>query len=222
MNSSLVFAALVLDHHRIPIVGCKSHLLNSEVNFMVKEVQDIGRTLISVHETMTQCKQRLKNAALLRNLVSLSPFLYNHTRWSGKQCMLQRFLRIRDELIEVSDEDRSDLAINSSEASKDNARRYCKQLKQIDIKTKYLQTRKLSLSNSQNSLYFLIAEIQEGFNHSKSPFYHCFLKKRYICTDARIPDTRAFERDVCKIKDGKSAIMTEEEKMACECFFHSC
>lgn len=130
--------------------------------------------------------------------------------------MLQRFLRIRDELIQVSDEDRSDVAINHIEAFKNKVTRYCKQLEQIGITTKYLQTRKLPPSHCQNSLDLLIAEIQEGLNHSESPFYHCLLKKRYISTDAIVMYNRAFERGVFKIQEGRTAIMTREKKMACE------
>lgn len=68
----------------IPHVGCKSHLLNLEVNFMVRMVPDLEKTLDSIHQTMLQCKQRLRNAALLRNIVELRPIIHNKTRWSGK------------------------------------------------------------------------------------------------------------------------------------------
>jgi len=61
----------------LPHVGCKNHLLNLDVNQMVKSTQELNRTLTSVHETMTQCKKRLKNAALLRNLVDLKPIIHN-------------------------------------------------------------------------------------------------------------------------------------------------
>ena len=84
----------VADLLGIPHVACKNHLLNLEVNEMVKQNRDLEITLNSIHETMSSCKKKLKNAALLRNLVSLVPVLHNKTRWSGKLYMMERFLRI--------------------------------------------------------------------------------------------------------------------------------
>ena len=75
----------------IPHVACKNHLLNLEVNWMVKQTRDLEQMLNSVHKMMGQCKKKLKNAVLLRNLVSLVPILHNKMRWSGKLCMLERF-----------------------------------------------------------------------------------------------------------------------------------
>ena len=53
---------------------------------------------------MVSAKTRLKNAAILRNLTDLKPKLDNDTRWSGKFEVLQRFGRLRDDLIEVSED----------------------------------------------------------------------------------------------------------------------
>ena len=88
---------------RVLHVVCKNHVLNLEVNQMVKLTRDLEQTLNSVHKMMGQCKKKLKNAALLRNLVSLVPILHNKTRWSGKLYMLDWFLKILDELIMVGD-----------------------------------------------------------------------------------------------------------------------
>ena len=56
-----------------------------------------------IHDMMAQCKKKLKNAALLRNLVNLVPVLHNKTRWSGKLYMMEQFLKIHDKLIAVAE-----------------------------------------------------------------------------------------------------------------------
>ena len=70
----------VADLLKIPHVACKNHILNLEVNEMVKQTRELEVTLSSsIHETMSQCRKKLKNAALLRNLVNLVPVLHNKT-----------------------------------------------------------------------------------------------------------------------------------------------
>lgn len=64
----------------IPHVACKSHLLNLEVNYMVRMISDWDTTIVSVHAKMLQCKQHLQNPALLRNVIDLRPVLHNQTR----------------------------------------------------------------------------------------------------------------------------------------------
>lgn len=204
----------------IPHVACKSHLLNLEVNYMVEMTVDLHRTLEAVHETMSQCKQRLRNAALLRNLIDLRPVLHNKTRWSGKFYMLRRFLRIREELIEVSQDERSDLVVNSSQAFKRKVERYCRQLQQIDFATKELQTRKLSLSQCQNVLDCLVSDVRSGFNNIDSPFHLCFLKNKYIDSRSEILHDSCFESGVCKIQENRVAAMSEAERRACVRLLH--
>ena len=96
----------------IPHVGCKSHILNLEVNEMVKNNEELIATLQSVQTTMLYFKQRLKNAAILRNIVILKPVLHIKTRWSSKSSLLERFVRLRDEFVEVSRSKESDVEIN--------------------------------------------------------------------------------------------------------------
>lgn len=61
---------------------------------MVRMTSDLDITINSVHITMLQCKQRLRNAALLREVVYLRPVLQNQTLWFGKWYMLERFLYV--------------------------------------------------------------------------------------------------------------------------------
>lgn len=130
--------------------------------------------------------------------------------------MMERFLRIRDELIEVCDDDRSDLTMNRSLAFKQKVQRYCRHLQQINMVTEELQTRKLSLSHCQNALDLLVEDVQSGFSNPDSVFYRCFLKNQYISNDAEILQDRQFESGVCKIQDGRTAAMSRAEKIACQ------
>lgn len=86
------------------LVGCLSHKLNLQVNKIVSETPQLGEQLSSVHETMLSASNSIKNSAVLRNLTDLHTIKPNDTRWSGKYFMLERFSRIRADLIKASDE----------------------------------------------------------------------------------------------------------------------
>lgn len=58
---------------RVPHVGCLSHKLNLEVNHMVDSTS-------KVHETMMNCKCRLRNRDLQRNLTTMATIIHNATR----------------------------------------------------------------------------------------------------------------------------------------------
>lgn len=130
--------------------------------------------------------------------------------------MLERFLRIRDELIEVSQDDRSHLIVNRSQAFKNKVLRYCQQLIQIDLTTKELQTRNIWLSHCQNALDLHCDDVRDGFHYSNSPFFLCVLKNRYITNDAKILYDLLFESGVWKIQDNRVAGITNSGKIACQ------
>lgn len=68
---------------------------------MVSKNALLQRTLDKVRKTMSDSKRRLKNRSKLRNLTDLSPVLANATRWPNKARILQRFVKIYDQLREV-------------------------------------------------------------------------------------------------------------------------
>lgn len=150
---------------------------------------DLAQTLALAHEIMGNCKTRLCNADILRNIIDLRPVLHNKTRWSGKLHMLQRFLQSRDELIEVSNDRRSDFHVNSSVNFKRKVERYCTQLQQNDFATRELQTRKISLFYCKNVLDWLVADVRSGFRNSSSPCHLFFLKTKCIgCESENLQD----------------------------------
>ena len=75
----------------IPHIACLNLRLNSEVNAMVHNDELLKSTLYCLARTMSNFMGKLTDRAVLRNLSSLSPFLYYHTRWAGKLLMLKRF-----------------------------------------------------------------------------------------------------------------------------------
>lgn len=50
---------------------------------------------------MTSAQNKLRNAALLRNLTDIKAITGYQTRWTGTCAMIKRFLGTRSELIEV-------------------------------------------------------------------------------------------------------------------------
>ena len=102
----------------IPHVGCTNHKLNLEVNRMVAYDKAMSRAIDLIHDTMKTSRQRIRNRAMLRNLTFLSPITHNVTRWSSKYDMMARFLRIRSELISVSETNGARMTMDKSNAFK--------------------------------------------------------------------------------------------------------
>ncbi|KAI0565914.1 hypothetical protein FGB62_13g233 [Gracilaria domingensis] len=129
--------------------------------------------------------------------------------------MLERFLRIRDELIEVGKDARANLDINDSLSFRNKVLRYTKQLQEINYTTKYLQTRLLSLSACQDALDMLQEDVSNGFDHRDSAFYCCVLQSKYITPNSDIFPNAVFERGVCKIQSNRAQELTIAESEAC-------
>lgn len=112
----------ILDLLQTPYIFCKNHLLNLEVNRIVNSTVELSNVIDSVSATMTQCKQRLKNAPLLRNMVEWHPILYYQTRWSGKFYLLQRFLQTWEHLVKMDGSAQADVDVNTSTAFKNKVK----------------------------------------------------------------------------------------------------
>lgn len=97
--------------------------------------------------------------------------------------MMEIFLRIRDELIEVSNDGRSDITVNASIAFRDRATKYTGWLKRINNCTQFLQTRLLSLEKCRGVLDILIDDVQTFGEEEESPLYNCNLGVKYIASD---------------------------------------
>ena len=115
----------------VPHVGSLSHKLNLELKAMVNSDRILSTTIDSIHSTMLNCKQKLKNRDMLRNLTALSPILHNKTRWTSKYTMLKRFNRIRDHLLILADTEGAVLTINRTIAFKNQSNKYEKMFEDL-------------------------------------------------------------------------------------------
>lgn len=115
--------------------------------------------------------------------------------------MMERLLRIWDKLIEVSCDESFALTVNTTKAFKNKIVRYCKQMKQTNYYTKYLQTKELSLNRCRDFPNVLIEDVQEGFNNPDSDLYRCFLGRKYITSNPDILPDPEFKSGICKIQN---------------------
>ena len=114
---------------------------------MTNRLPELNQILESVQNSMRQCKQSLKNAAVLRNLSTLKPIMYNKTRWSGKHDVLKRFIKNREDLIKAADDENTTLEVNSTMGFLNKVKRHQKALARIQIATQEMQTQFHSLSS---------------------------------------------------------------------------
>ncbi|KAI0558591.1 hypothetical protein FGB62_200g011 [Gracilaria domingensis] len=110
--------------------------------------------------------------------------------------MLERFLQIRDQLIDVNEDEKFNLHVNGTVVFRNKVSRYARQLEETNYTTKYLQERKLSLANCRERLDMLIEDAATGFSNRESPFYRCFLQSKYITMHADILPDSLFESGV--------------------------
>ncbi|KAI0559707.1 hypothetical protein FGB62_139g25 [Gracilaria domingensis] len=103
--------------------------------------------------------------------------------------MLERLLLIRDNLIEVSQDERSNLDVNDSVAFRNKMAR--------------------------EALDMLTDDVNGGIESSHLPFFHCSLLDKYIADDAEILANPFFESGVCKIQNNRSHQLTEVEVTDC-------
>ena len=113
-------------------------------------------TIKKIYDVMRTCKIKLKHRATLRKLTNLSPITANERRWTGKYEMVKRLNTIRDELIDVADDEDCDLEIDTSPKFKRIALRCEKQLGQMSAVTTELQKAHPSLSECRFAIDSLL------------------------------------------------------------------
>lgn len=198
----------------IPLIGCNSHKLNLEVNHMLSCHADLRTIIDSVHETMKSAKSKLKNAAVLRNITDLRPIINNATRWSGKSDMLERYLRLRDDLIEASGEPNADIQMDTTIRFKNKVVRYAAMLQEINAVTKYLQIQGRTLADCRDDIDLLIDSIAQENANRNSNLFNCRLGKKYIDPKSSIVHSAAFESGVVKLQRGLLSSLSDAEKEA--------
>ncbi len=136
---------------RNPFIGCNSHKLNLEDDYIIKKDSELSNAIYNVLETMREAKQ-LKNSALLRNITDFEPVMHNKTRCSGTYEMLKRFLSIREELLEVRSSADSTLPIGGTLQFHTKVKKFKSLLSEIDIVAKSLQTKGYTLAQCRDDL----------------------------------------------------------------------
>lgn len=200
---------------QVPHVGCMSHKLNLEVKAMVKRHHLLRSTIDSVQQTMSDCKRRLRNRAILRNLTRFTPVLMNETRWSGIYTMLKRYNHIRDDLLKVVDTEGATVTMDVSSGFSRQTKRFADMLAEINTVTLELQKYGASLSDCRYAVDTLSEVVTSGRNDEHSLFYGCKLGNSYIQEKSHIATDDTFETGVVKVQRGDISAMTPEEKEAC-------
>ena len=122
----------------------------------------------------------------LRNLTDLSPITPNETRWTAKYEMVKRFNTIRDELIDVADDEDCDLEIDTSLQFKRIALRCEKQLGQMNAVTTELQKEHLSLSECRLAIDSLSECVKNDRDILGNPFYRTKFTGCYVSSNGRL------------------------------------
>lgn len=116
---------------------------------------------------MTSAETKLKKAAVLGNITDLRPTLDNGPRWSGKFEIFARFDRMRDDLIEASEDEDTDLVLNASPVFANMTRKYSRMLHEINCVTKYLQSNGHRRTDCRDDLEALIEAVHDEMDNAK-------------------------------------------------------
>lgn len=185
---------------------------------MVSRHTALHRSLEKVHDTMSDCKRRITNRSMLRNLTDLSPVIANATRWSGKYLMLQRFVDLYDTLVEVVEAEGSTVRMDKSAGFLQQVKCFTEMLGEINVVTKELKTRGATLSDCRLAVDMLMDVVKTSRADSGSPFYGCKLGTTYISTDSYISTESSFECAVVKIQRNEASSLSAAELNACKNF----
>ena len=155
----------------VPMVVCKSHQLNLELQKMLREYNDLETMVDSVHETTSNWMNRLRNRGLLRNQTTLGPVLNNVNRWSSKYEMMKRFHQIRSCLISVTDSEGVTVPVNRRLKFQNAAITKEEQLNVINQCTILLQKISSTLSDCWYALDEFINSVAQNKSNPDSVLY---------------------------------------------------
>ena len=201
---------------KIEHVGCKSHLLNLDVNDMMKEDAGLSKLIDQVHETMLSIKTKLTNAALLRNITDLKPIIHNETRWSGKFDMCARCVRLFNSIESASTEEENTIDFQPQVAGLAKSKKVTAMLQELNDVTKFLQTDNLSLAFGRNALDELDKQVRRNNGNREHVLHNCRFKLNKAHLNSPLAPDIDFESGVIKLQAGRHDELTEEEEEACE------
>jgi len=204
-----------------PVVGCSNHKFSLDVGDGIASKGTLNDAFARINEIMVKLKS-LKNAAVLRNMTTLKPVLDIVTRWSGKFNMAVRFTRLRpfiDEIIEAEETGHADsnlglsaVEIQSLSTKIDKAKKW---MEPVNIVTKYMQTRMITLAACRTALDTLADKIERHSTVEDSVYYGCPIElKRSAPESTALSPDLPFEKAVIKIQRNHYHALTDEEKAA--------
>ncbi len=198
----------------LPHVGCNNHKLNLDMESWVTADNELKETLEKIASTMKSAKNSLKNAAILSELTNLKPVLYNKTRWSGKFDTIDRFIRIRSDLITAANNIECDVEVEDGMNFLRTCEKYHRIMKRMNEITIKMQTSYISLSSCRRNMEYIISRHETDTDKAGKPFYLSAFAPNRIRVDGPLSPNSAFESGVVKIQEGRDFDLTDVEKVA--------
>ena len=209
---------------KLPHLGCLNHLLNLDVQDWIKDDNILNGIVSNIGELMKEAKT-LKNSAKLAEFTHLKPVLDNKTRWSGVRMMLERFLRIRQELMSVADDEATTLTVDHGIVFFNRCKRYLSYMEQIDSVTKFLQNRVQPFEQARLAIENLIEKVAIDRNNCNNKFFRCTFRPGRIQLHEidndqhkRLHPNSDFEKGVLKIQRGETNDLTNDKKNSMQSF----
>jgi hypothetical protein len=142
--------------------------------------------------------------------------LNNKTRWSSKYNMLNRFCRIHEHIVSLSEiPDLVDIDnFNTTQGFKRRIESYTTYMQAINHVTILIQKQCLSLASCRNALDMLDSSVLEGINDPRSEFYKCKFESSRTSRESNLVPDPDFEEGVVKIQKGHVDQLTDAEKAA--------
>lgn len=122
---------------------------------MLSREMSLNQVVDSVHQIMKRARS-LKSSAVLRNLTGLSPTAPSDMRWSGKHQMLLRFLGIKGDFVQATENSYANFDFDGSHAFSLKIQKSSEFLAEIDTFTKSLQGYGRTLGNFADDIDVLM------------------------------------------------------------------
>lgn len=208
----------------IPFVGCKSHLLNLDVQAYIGEEERVGkkrsrpadpmRVLVNKVDRLSGKLRTIKNAAILRSGdIDTTPQRKNATRWSSTfQCLLNGLAIIPHlSKLDFGRSQREICELTPSAVELEHLKELIAELRRFESVSKALQRDELTLLQAHGVLDRLRRDCNQPLLHiiptyADSPTYHL---------------NYHFEQGIIKVQRGAESELSYDERNAITCFLKS-
>lgn len=204
----------------IPHINCANHLLDHQVEDLIDRTMHVehgpGQICSKIHETMAKIKGSNKNSSALRKFTHLKPSLENKTKWTGRFTMVNKWCKIREDVIEASQQNEANFGlIETSNVFRDACQRLEKVFSNLNTVTTMLQKRLEPVQRCRRLLDAMIEETELSQNIDGSPWHGIELGTKWIGPNSEKLSDQSFYSGVIKIQRKQFGDLTAEEKEAC-------